>query len=102
VLGDTFLRSAYVVYDLENNRISLAPTVFNATASNVKEIASGPDGVPGATVVANAVTSLSVSTGGARGPQVTGISGATIAQVPRGLVGAIAAVVGLIGAVGLM
>ena len=32
VLGDTFLRSAYVVYDLANNEISLAQTVFNATA----------------------------------------------------------------------
>ena len=27
-LGDTFLRSAYVVYDLGNKRISLAQTVF--------------------------------------------------------------------------
>lgn len=45
VLGDTFLRSAYVVYDLENNQIALAQTVFNATSSNVKEIDAGVDGV---------------------------------------------------------
>lgn len=35
LLGDTFLRSAYVVYDLENNQIGLAATNFNATKSNV-------------------------------------------------------------------
>ncbi|KAH6636180.1 aspartic peptidase domain-containing protein [Chaetomium tenue] len=31
VLGDTFLRSAYVVYDLENHEIALAPTLFNTS-----------------------------------------------------------------------
>ncbi|KIW20528.1 hypothetical protein PV08_01103 [Exophiala spinifera] len=58
VLGDTFLRSAYVVYDLANNEISLAQTVFNSTTDNIKEIASGTDGVPNATKVANPVTSV--------------------------------------------
>ncbi|KAI1467019.1 acid protease [Daldinia caldariorum] len=55
VLGDTFLRSAYVVYDLENNEISIAQTNFNTTESNVEEIPSGT-GIPHATAVANAVT----------------------------------------------
>ena len=55
VLGDTFLRSAYVVYDLDNNQISLAQTRFNSTATRVQEIGSGPDSVPGATTVSNAV-----------------------------------------------
>ncbi|KAI5922243.1 aspartic peptidase domain-containing protein [Camillea tinctor] len=54
VLGDTFLRSAYVVYDLDNNQISLAQTNFNATQTNVQEIASGA-AVPGATFVSNSV-----------------------------------------------
>lgn len=35
LFGDTFLRSAYVVYDLVNNRIALAQTDFNTTESNV-------------------------------------------------------------------
>ena len=65
VLGDTFLRSAYVVYDLGNNEISLAATNFNAT-SNVQEIGTGSSAVPDATVVTNAVTTAAVSTGGAR------------------------------------
>lgn len=38
VLGDTFLRSAYVVYDLDNNEISLAQSNFEAKGSNVVEI----------------------------------------------------------------
>jgi hypothetical protein len=74
VLGDTFLRSAYVVYDLSNNEISLAQTNFNATSSNVEEIQSGSDGVPGASVVANAVSTAAIGTGGPRvnSPTVTG------------------------------
>lgn len=55
VFGDTFLRSAYVVYDLENNEISLAQTNFNSTGTNVVEIASGTSGVPDATLVADSV-----------------------------------------------
>lgn len=35
ILGDTFLRSAYVVYDLENNEVGIAATDFNATDSNI-------------------------------------------------------------------
>lgn len=66
VLGDTFLRSAYVVYDLSNNEISLAQTNFNATSSNIEEISAGSDGVPGASVVANAVSTAAVGTGGPR------------------------------------
>ncbi|KAI1074672.1 aspartic peptidase domain-containing protein [Whalleya microplaca] len=54
VLGDTFLRSAYVVYDLDKNEISIAQTNFNTTTSNVKEIASGST-IPDATAVANPV-----------------------------------------------
>ncbi|KAH8843317.1 hypothetical protein MCOR27_002369 [Pyricularia oryzae] len=59
VLGDTFLRSAYVVYDLENNAISLAQTSFNATKSNVKEIGKGSNPVPGAVAVSQPVAATS-------------------------------------------
>jgi hypothetical protein len=91
VLGDTFLRSAYVVYDLTNNQISIAPTNFNSTTSSVKEISSGTSGVPGASQVANAVSSLAVSSGGARNggvPSVTAISSGSFgspAAMPPGL-----------------
>lgn len=66
VLGDTFIRSAYIVYDLANNEISLAQTNFNSTTNDVKEIGTGKDSVPNASAVANPVTSLAVGNGGAR------------------------------------
>lgn len=59
VLGDTFIRSAYLVYDLANNQISIAQTNFNATATNVLEITTGSTAVPDATLVANSVTASS-------------------------------------------
>jgi len=91
VLGDTFLRSAYVVYDLSNNEISLAQTDFNATSSNVQEITSGASGIPNAVGVPSAVTSLSYSSGGARNggqPTVTSIRSGSFgvpSAVPAGL-----------------
>jgi hypothetical protein len=40
ILGDTFLRSAYVVYNLETNEIAIAQTVFNSDSSNIVEFNS--------------------------------------------------------------
>ena len=48
-LGDTFIRNAYVVYDISNNQISLAQTDQTATDSNVMEISNGTNGVPDVT-----------------------------------------------------
>jgi hypothetical protein len=68
VLGDTFLRSAYVVYDLSANTISLAKTNFNATDSNIQVIASGTAGIPDATGVSNPATATpTVSYNGVNG-----------------------------------
>jgi hypothetical protein len=50
LLGDTFLRSAYVVYDIDSQQIGIAPTVFNATSSNIVEIGAG--NVAGASSIA--------------------------------------------------
>ena len=72
VLGDTFLRSAYVVYDLANNEISLAQTNFNSTSSHVLEIGSGTGSVPGATSVNSAIEASVSQSGGAR---IAGVSG---------------------------
>jgi hypothetical protein len=50
ILGDTFLRSAYIVYDLDNNEISLAQARYDVgSASNIIEIGEGPNAVPEAT-----------------------------------------------------
>jgi hypothetical protein len=37
-LGASFMRSAYVVFDIDNNEISLAQTNFDANGTNVLEI----------------------------------------------------------------
>ncbi|RVD83870.1 uncharacterized protein DFL_005644 [Arthrobotrys flagrans] len=51
IFGDTFLRSAYVVYDLDGQAIWMAQTIFNATESNILEIRNSTlteSGVPNA------------------------------------------------------
>lgn len=70
ILGDSFLRSAYVVYDLENNEIAIAQTNYNSTSSNIQPIPSG-SGLPGVSSSATAaaptaaVTELPAPAGGA-------------------------------------
>lgn len=59
VLGDTFLRSAYLVYDLDNNQISIAQTNFNTTDHNILEIGTGRNSVPDALFVEKSVTAKS-------------------------------------------
>ncbi|PYH98933.1 acid protease [Aspergillus ellipticus CBS 707.79] len=79
VLGDTFLRSAYVVYDLANNEISLANTNFDNTGDNILEIGTGEDSVPGATKVAHPVTTVAADGSGAR---IGGPSGPIFTEAP--------------------
>ncbi|KAL8993012.1 MAG: hypothetical protein Q9188_007443 [Gyalolechia gomerana] len=49
LLGDTFLRSAYAVYDLESKTIALAQARLNVTTSSVQEITG--DTIPGVKTV---------------------------------------------------
>ncbi|KAF7126161.1 hypothetical protein CNMCM5793_002583 [Aspergillus hiratsukae] len=81
VLGDTFLRSAYVVYDIANNEISIANTDFNSTKDNILEIGVGTDSVPGATPVSHPVTSVVADGSGARIGAPTGASSTTVPSV---------------------
>ena len=53
LLGDTFLRSAYVVYDLVNNEIGIAATDFNATKTNIVPFASKGARIPSSTSAPN-------------------------------------------------
>ncbi|KAI2368210.1 hypothetical protein LOY89_005450 [Ophidiomyces ophidiicola] len=57
ILGDTFIRSAYVVYDLDNDEISLAQTRFNTSSNDILEIGTGKGSVPDATAASGAVSS---------------------------------------------
>ncbi|KAL9596391.1 MAG: hypothetical protein Q9219_005826 [cf. Caloplaca sp. 3 TL-2023] len=53
LLGDTFLRSAYVVYDLESKTIALAQAKLNVSTSNVQEITG--DNIPGVQTVVSSL-----------------------------------------------
>ncbi|PYH44096.1 pepsin-like aspartic protease [Aspergillus saccharolyticus JOP 1030-1] len=57
VLGDTFLRSAYVVYDLENNEVAIAKTNTDPGTDHILEIGSGSSGIPNATGVSSSSSS---------------------------------------------
>lgn len=48
LLGDTFLRSAYVVYDLANKEIAIAQTNFNGGEADIQEI-GGTSAIPDVT-----------------------------------------------------
>ncbi|OBT99334.2 hypothetical protein VE01_02698 [Pseudogymnoascus verrucosus] len=41
LLGDTFLRSAYVVYDIDNDEIGIAQSNFNSATNKIVEILAG-------------------------------------------------------------
>jgi hypothetical protein len=46
ILGDTFLRSAYVVYDLQNNLIGMAQTNFDSNKTNIVEFFANQTKIP--------------------------------------------------------
>jgi hypothetical protein len=46
IMGDTFLRSAYVVYDLQNNLIGMAQTNFNSSKTNIVEFLANATSIP--------------------------------------------------------
>ena len=61
ILGDTFLRSAYIVYDLENNLIAMAPAKYTDD-THVSVIHAGTS-IPGATKTASATATNRAQTG---------------------------------------
>ena len=63
ILGDTFLRSAYVVYDLKNNIIGLAQTNFDSTSSNVVDFTASMTAIPAASGVASGAGISQTATG---------------------------------------
>ncbi|MCJ1473029.1 hypothetical protein MMC13_001678 [Lambiella insularis] len=58
ILGDTFMRSTYIVFDLDNNEVSMAQANIGSADTqpdDIVEISTGKNSVPGATKVANPV-----------------------------------------------
>jgi hypothetical protein len=91
LFGDTFLRSAYVVYDLDNNRIALAQTDFNATGSNIVPFASSGAPIPSASSTSNQVQVTQTASGLPRASgagTATGTGVATYNPTATGLVAA--------------
>ncbi|MCJ1320151.1 hypothetical protein MMC15_005489 [Xylographa vitiligo] len=101
LFGDTFLRSAYVVYDLENNQIGLANTDFNATGSSVTEFADSA--IPGASAAATTLVvtqtfsghPLATQTQASGTGMVTGVASATFNLGTPGATSKAAAVLAL-------
>ncbi|KAJ0272665.1 hypothetical protein COL940_010318 [Colletotrichum noveboracense] len=83
LLGDTFLRSAYVVYDETNQQVGIAQANLNSTRSNIIELRADETALPTATGVASQVSTAaptrtaSGSTGGSGGGGRESGSGAT-------------------------
>ncbi|KAK4137042.1 acid protease [Trichocladium antarcticum] len=76
LLGDTFLRSAYAVFDLTHYQIGLAQANLNSSTSTVVELSADGTSLPRATgVTAQQTTFTPTATGGARG--VAGDAAAT-------------------------
>ncbi|TLS21937.1 uncharacterized protein PpBr36_09425 [Pyricularia pennisetigena] len=79
LLGDTFLRSAYVVYDLDHNEIGIAQANLNATDSKIVNLTATDKSLPRLTGVASQVVNVAVQT------TVTGADGlptVTTIEVP--------------------
>jgi hypothetical protein len=73
ILGDTFLRSAYVVFDLDQETVAIAQTIFNTTDSNIVEI--GTAGVEGTTVIATVANQYPTAIFSTAAPVTTTLTG---------------------------
>jgi hypothetical protein len=84
ILGDTFLRSAYVVYDLKNNLIAIAQTNFNSTTSSIVDFTADATAIPNVSGVASSVAVTETATGGLPvGGDHTATSGAGITTATK-------------------
>ena len=82
LFGDAFLRSAYVVYDLDSNQIGMAQTNFNTTDTNVVEISGSS--IPGASKTASSVTAIQTFSGIPQETDAATKTGSTQATAPHG------------------
>ena len=72
LFGDSFLRSAYVVYDLENNQIGLAQTNFDSTKDNSKvQVIQGSSAIPNVISTASVASVAQSFTGNPLATQAT-------------------------------
>lgn len=77
ILGDTFLRSAYVVYDLKNNAIAIAQTNFNSDTTDIVDFEADQSSIPAVSGVASGVGIVATDTGLPGGATMTASGGST-------------------------
>ncbi|PRT56078.1 Aspartic proteinase yapsin-3 [Wickerhamiella sorbophila] len=88
LLGDLFLRSAYVVFDYENYQVAIANTNFNSTESDISTISGGVSATSAASYsstsyVVNVKTTVATSfTSSIQTPSETNGAGATGREDP--------------------
>ena len=87
ILGDTFLRSAYVVYDLKNNLVAIAQTNFNSTTSNIVDFTASATSIPNVSGVASSASGVTNTQTagpgiGAGSKTATGTGSATGSLIP--------------------
>jgi len=70
LLGDTFLRSAYVVYDLENNVVAMAQANQNSSEESIVEFEASATGIPRVSGVAKDVEATQSAIPGVGGPGI--------------------------------
>lgn len=70
-LGESVLRSTYIVFDLDNGQLGLAQAATSPSAPDIRAVAAGPDGL------ANAVGRASVVTASPNSASVAGTATAT-------------------------
>lgn len=90
LLGDTFLRSAYVVYDLDAKQVAMAQANYNSTSTSITAITSGST-VPLVSSTATAV--VASSSGGSGSTHKSGAAhaaGAAVASLVPVVIGAVA------------
>jgi hypothetical protein len=63
ILGDTFLRSAYVVYDLTNNVVAMAQTNFDSTTESIIDFEADATSIPRVSGVASSLDVTQTATG---------------------------------------
>ncbi|KAF3761830.1 acid protease [Cryphonectria parasitica EP155] len=88
LLGDTFLRSAYVVYDLDAKQVALAQSNFNSTSTSVVAMTSGSS-IPEVSSTATAVIASSSDTSAAGDKHKSAASDIAVAPLLSVGIGAI-------------
>lgn len=82
IFGDSFLRSAYVVYDIGQDVVALAQADYSKTEGSIEPIKKGSDGIPSATSGTGATwsTNQPIATQASSAPQANAFTQPALAH----------------------